>query len=208
LVGPMVVRVFQPLAQPKTINKCQYSVCDHLCLPSRSNQSHGFKIRNPYKCHCADGYISHDDDVSCEPIATAPASNGVPIDTVSRSSGHTAFVTIAFMGCIALIVSFVAYAVWRRVYKNAHKRSTMTNTVYRRAMTDGGHSGGQQYDHLRLPIGATNGPVLSRGSGVYQPTTMQDDSIDPDMIGVGVVQNGKYSMKLPLTENEEGPDYA
>jgi len=43
------------------------------------------------------------------------------------------------------------------------------------------------------------------GSGVYQPTTTSDGEA---VMGVGVVQNGKYSMTLPLTEHEEGSEYA
>lgn len=116
---------------------------------------------------------------------------------------------------------------WRRITRNPRraKRLNFENPVYRRTVVDdsdnGGLGGGIHYDHLRLSVDtdqynptmeAMSTSSLSRtnnnggnGSGVYQPTTT---SHAESVIGVGVVQNGKYSMTLPLTEHEEGSEYA
>jgi len=183
----------------------------------------------PSVCHCADGYRFGEDGRSCvkekesqnAPAQSTTAHESNRVEDI-KSSGRTAFVTVAFVGCVALVVAFIAYAVWRHMNRNTRrpKRFTLENPVYRRTVVDGGYAG-DQYDHLRLSSdsgrhyhpGAITGNGVSsavRGSGVYQPTTTMshDDMAEPDSMGVGVVQNGKYSMKLPLTEHEEGPDYS
>lgn len=119
----------------------------------------------------------------------------------------------------------IAYVFWRRTSSSPRrsKRLNFENPVYRRTVIDddnGGLGGGIHYDHLHLAVDADqynptvdpmNATSVSRstanggGSGVYQPTTTDSGE---SVIGVGVVQNGKYSMTLPLTENEEGSEYA
>lgn len=148
--SPMAVHIYHSYKQPEGENFCQPAngLCSHLCLPAPVFSNHSAR----YACACPDGMELQEDMRNCriseEPVTTTtPAAPVAPKHTADNSTvaepsveskpdtGRIAGVVIGILGGLTIVLTMVAYLVYRRFRRNITSLN-FDNPVYRKTTED------------------------------------------------------------------------
>ena len=103
--GPMTVRIYHQVAQPKHPNKCELHQCEHLCLP-KAHLGKDVKIEGlPYSCGCDFGFTLDGFKCTGEGLLADVISREITGDNTSTDNALLVF----FVG--GLVVSALLIAV-------------------------------------------------------------------------------------------------
>uniref|UniRef100_A0A914MTJ3 EGF-like domain-containing protein n=1 Tax=Meloidogyne incognita TaxID=6306 RepID=A0A914MTJ3_MELIC len=141
VTGPMTVRVYHEQAQPKHENKCEFSKCQHICLPKALYKGESKDRETPLKelpfsCACERGFqIDIGNSSLCVPLNPL----GIIADAASESFKHIKDDGSISMGTyfFGLLIIFAAFAL---LYTYQHRRPRhfavlhFDNPIYRRTV--------------------------------------------------------------------------
>lgn len=162
--SPMDVHVYHSYKQPPGVNHCgpSHGMCSHLCLPAPVLSAHSAR----FSCACPNGMELQEDQRNCRitvvvpTVATGrpPTVPAVTDESVAYNasqlaatghgadqrgplfsqlgSGHIAGIVMGVLGSLAVILTLVAYLVYRQYLRRNLTSMNFDNPVYRKTTED------------------------------------------------------------------------
>ncbi|XP_064477406.1 very low-density lipoprotein receptor-like isoform X2 [Ornithodoros turicata] len=151
--SPMALHIYHSYKQPEGENYCKHAngLCSHLCLPAPLFSSHSSR----YTCSCPNDMELQEDKQNCKIIEITQAPTLLPTTTITTmppvnenttavelgvqeekpDTGRIAGVVISVLGGLTIVVTMVAYLVYRKFRRNITSLN-FDNPVYRKTTED------------------------------------------------------------------------